>query len=83
MERRKAEEEKKIKAEQEEKQLEQQKKRDQQIEMKKKQFYRKMNGSGETSYKQGGSEFSAKSASMLETSGRCFIFLCTRQNLVL
>jgi hypothetical protein len=82
LERRKAEEEKKIKAEQEGKQLEQQKKRDQQIEMKKKQFYRKMNGSG-TSYKPGGSELSAKSASMLETSGRCFIFLCTRQNLVL
>ena len=67
IEKRKAEEEaKKLRAEQEERRLEQQKKVDQQIEMKKKQFYRKMNGSGGGSYKTGGSEISARSAS---TSG--------------
>ena len=64
IERRKAEEEaKKLRAEQEERRLEQQKKVDQQIEMKKKQFYRKMNGSGGGSYKTGGSEISASPAS--------------------
>ena len=69
LERRKAEEEeKRIQAEQEAKREEQQKKRDQQIEMKKKQFYRKMNGSG-SSYKPGGSDLSGKSALSLEKSG--------------
>ena len=67
MDKRKAEEEeKKLRAEQEEKRLEQQRKVDQQIEMKKKQFYRKMNGSG-SSYKTGGSEMSDKSASALRS----------------
>ena len=70
LQRRKAEEEeKKLQAEQEEKRLEQQKKRDHQIATKKKQFYKKMNGSG-SSYKPGGSEFSVKSASSLDNSGR-------------
>ena len=71
LDRRKAEEEeKKIQAEQEEKRLENQKRMDRQIEMKKRQHYRKMNGSGSgSSYKQGGSEFSGKSASTLDPSG--------------